>query len=128
MHEHSQAQKMGLPFFLLTLTVLGGGGAWEPPPPPSTFSEIAPQPLGILNCRFMTFFPSSLMHMLIPFSSKSDIPVRCYITISMSMSSKSAIIAYIHVQANVNTGLDVLLPKTGRYELISNCFMFLKVT
>ena len=37
-----------------------GGGGLGGPPPPSTFLEIAPQPLGILNCRFMTFFPQVL--------------------------------------------------------------------
>ena len=80
----------------------GGPGRPPPPPPPSTFSEIAPQPLRILNCRFYDFFPSSLTHILIPFSSKSDIPVRRYITISMRMSSKKKKKIKNHIKICIN--------------------------
>ena len=78
----------------------GGGGAWEAPL--DVFGDCAATPRNFemsfhdffpstprnFEMSFHDFFPSSLTHILIPFSSKSDIPVRCYITISMRMLSK----------------------------------------
>ena len=66
----------------LTVTVLGGGGGGL-----DIFGDCAATTWNF-ELSFHDFFPSSLTHILIPFSSKSDIPVRCYITISMRMSSK----------------------------------------
>ena len=68
----------------LTLTVLGGGLGG---PPLDIFGDCAATAWNF-ELSFHDFFPSSLTHILIPFSSKSDIPVRRYITISMRMSSK----------------------------------------
>ena len=83
----------------LTLTVLGGGGPGRPPL--DIFRDRAATARNF-KLSFQDFFPSSLTHMLIPFSSKSDIPVRCYITISMRMSSKKCYTCiYIHVQAEM---------------------------
>ena len=66
-----------------------------------TFSEIAPEPLGILNCRFMTFSLKSYGYI-----------VRCYMKISMRMSSKICYnCIYSCTSRNVNTGLDFFLPK-----------------
>ena len=62
-----------------------GGGPGGPPL--DIFGDCAATAWNF-ELSFHDFFPSSLTHILIPFSSKSDIPVRRYITISMRMSSK----------------------------------------
>ena len=73
----------------LTLTTLGGG--LNVPPPLDYFFDIfATAPC--LELLFHDFFPSSLAHILIPNLFKSDLPLRCQITINDHMSKKSAII------------------------------------
>ena len=72
----------------LTLTVLGGGGGGGLGGPPLDIFGDRAATARNFESSFHDFFPSSLTHILIPFSSKSDIPVRCYITINMRMSSK----------------------------------------